>query len=807
MIFEFNISKKMPLKFILVIISISYIVVSYAQSGIIKGIVRDAATNEPIPFANIIIQKTTTGTTSDFDGKYEIKELKPGLYNLEASYVGYKSSTVFEIEVTNNRPAQVNFSLEAVAEKLEEVEVRAQPFKKVEESPLSLRTIGVNEIARYPGGNRDISRVIQSLPGVGSTVSFRNDILIRGGSPAENVFYLDGIEIPSINHFSTQGATGGPVGLLNVDFIREVDFYTGAFPANRGNTLSSVMELKIIDGRDDRPGATFTIGASEVAAAFETPLKDKGTFIFSARRSYLQFLFKAIGLPFLPTFNDFQFKTKLKLNEKNELTILGLGVVDNLVLNLDANETEEQRYLLGNLPENDQYSYTFGIRHRLFLSKSVWTFVASRSMLKNVVTKYLDNDNSTENNLILKYNSLEGENKLRVENSGRVNGWKYTAGGGYELARFKNNTFNRFFIPSVGEVLLDFNADLLIHQGALFGQVSRSFFNERLDASLGVRTDIANYNKHMANPLNQLSPRLSLSFAATERINLNFNTGIYYQLPAYTLLGFQNNQGEFVNQDRLKYINNKQVVLGAEYNTAKNSKFSVEGFYKLYGNYPFLLNDSISFANLGGDFGVVGSEPADASSEGRAYGMELFFQQKLFKGWYGIVSYTLFWSEFKDKFGNYVPSAWDSRNIISLTGGKKFKRDWEIGVRWGIFGGSPYTPFDLEASSDIDNWNLRGVGIKDFDRLNSERTPWVHQLDFRVDKKWFFEKWNLNLFLDLRNAYNFKATLPPFVTVERDASGQPLIFQDNGGNNVYSPYILENISGTVLPSIGVVVKI
>lgn len=356
MINVINFAKRVPkiwqFSFLFIVIKFSL----SAQNGIVRGKVVDLGNNEPVPFANVNIQNTTTGAVTDFDGSYEIKGLSPGLYNVEASYVGYGKETVFEVEVTNNKPAIVNFKLQTTTKNLDEVEVKANPFKRSEESPVSLRTIGVDEIARYPGGNRDISRVIQSLPGVASTVAFRNDIIIRGGSPAENVFYLDGIEIPTINHFSTQGATGGPVGMLNVDFIREVDFYTGAFPANRGNTLSSVMELKLIEGREDRPGATFTIGASEVAAAFETPLKDKGTFIFSARRSYLQFLFKALQLPFLPTYNDFQFKTKLNLNDKNELTIIGLGALDNLVLNLDANETEDQKYILGNLPENDQWN-------------------------------------------------------------------------------------------------------------------------------------------------------------------------------------------------------------------------------------------------------------------------------------------------------------------------------------------------------------------------------------------------------------------------------------------------------------------
>lgn len=801
-----NLSKRMPksckllLLFLLIQFSIS------AQNGILRGKVVDLSSNEAIPFASVNIQNTTTGAVTDFDGKYEIAGLKPGIYNVEASYVGYSKETFFEIEVTNNKPAIVNFQLETTTQSLDEVEVKASPFKRSEESPVSLRTIGVEEIARYPGGNRDISRVIQSLPGVASTVAFRNDIIIRGGSPAENVFYLDGIEIPTINHFSTQGATGGPVGLLNVDFIREVDFYTGAFPANRGNTLSSVMELKLIEGREDRPGATFTIGASEVAAAFETPLKDKGTFIFSARRSYLQLLFKALDLPFLPTYNDFQFKTKLNLNEKNELTIIGLGALDKLILNLSANETEQQQYILGNLPENDQWNYTIGLRHRLFKEKSVWTFVASRSMLGNRAFKYIDNDRSIDDNLILDFNSTEAENKLRVENSARINGWKYTFGGNYELARFTNNTFNRIFLPNEGELTLDFDSKLLINKFGLFGQVSRSFFEGRLDLSLGFRTDANTFNSHMANPLNQLSPRFSARFAVTQQININFNTGIYYQLPAYTLLGFRNNNNELVN-DEMKYINNKQFVLGTEFNTSNNSKISVEGFLKLYDNYPFLLNDSISFANLGGDFGVIGSEAANSNSSGRSYGAEFLFQQKLFKGWYGILSYTIFWSEFLDKNGNYVPTVWDNRHIISLTGGKKFKKNWDLGFRWGVFGGSPFTPFDLEASADITNWQLRGMGIMDFNRLNTKRTPWAHQLDVRVDKKWFFDKWNLNLYLDIRNAYNFQAELPPFVNIRRSEDGTPIINQDNSGNQFYQPYILDNIIGNVLPSIGVVVKI
>ena len=225
--------KKIPLTTLAVLLAACAI---FAQTGSIRGLVTNGLTNEPIPFANIIAVGTDAGTTTDENGNYEITGLAPGLYNVQASYVGFKDLTQSEIQVTNAKPAVVNFKMEEQSADLQEVIVKASPFKKPEESPLSLRTIGVAEIQRNPGGNRDISKVVQTLPGVTSTASFRNDLIIRGGAPNENRFFLDDVEVPNINHFATQGSSGGPVGMINVNFISEVDFYSGAFPANRGNT-------------------------------------------------------------------------------------------------------------------------------------------------------------------------------------------------------------------------------------------------------------------------------------------------------------------------------------------------------------------------------------------------------------------------------------------------------------------------------------------------------------------------------------------------------------------------------------------
>jgi hypothetical protein len=782
------------------------------QNGIIKGKVTNALNNEPISFASVLIEGTDQGGTTDLDGNYEVQNLNPGLYNVRVSYIGFTEKTVYEVQVTNSKPAIVNVSLEESIAELEEVVVRASPFKKTQESPLSLRTIGVAEIQRNPGANRDISRVVQTLPGVTTTASFRNDLIIRGGAPNENRFFLDGIEVPNINHFVTQGASGGPVGLLNVNFLKEVDFYSGAFPANRGNALSSVLEFRQREGRDDRLGATFMAGATDIGLTLEGPIGDKTTFLVSARRSYLQFLFDAIGLPFLPTYNDFQAKVTFKPDTKNEFTFIGLGAIDQFELNLDANDTEDNQFLLDNLPVSPQWNYATGIVYKRYRQNGYWTFVLSRNMLNNEAEKYFQNDDSSPDNLILDYKSQEIENKIRIENTTRFGDYKLNYGVGYQYVRYNNSTFNRIFTNS-GAQTVDYFSEFDMSKYAAFAQLSRKFLEERLSLSLGFRMDANNYSDDMNNLLDQFSPRFSLSYALSNEIAFNFNTGIYYQLPPYTVLGYQED-GAFVNKlNDVQYIRNTHLVAGFEWNTASRSKVTVEGYYKNWDNYPFLLRDSVSLANLGGDFGVLGNEPVVSTSQGRSYGLEFLFQQRLFKGFYGIASYTLGWSEFTDKNGEFVSSSWDARHIVNVAVGKKFGKDWEVGLNWRFQSALPDTPFD-DASSLVANWDVNGRGIRDFDRINSIRQEASNTLDIRVDKKWFFKKWSLNLYVDIENITGNAVNRNELI-LDRplDENNMPI-----GGGIIINPNApmdqqryqlktIEDAQGTLVPSIGIMIEI
>lgn len=786
-----------------IILFIGMPLLTLAQKASLSGKVVDVVNNKALPFVNVLVSGTQIGTVSDEKGHFKFDNLSPGFIRIEASFVGYKKAISNEIDVSVANTRFIEIQLEQTESEIEEVIVTASPFRKTLESPVSLRSIGIGEIEKAPGANRDISKVIQSFPGVQSTPAYRNDIIIRGGGPSESRFYLDGVEVPFINHFATQGASGGPVGILNADFIREVNFYSGAFPANRGNALSGVMEFMQIDGNEEKLKFQGTLGASEIAGTVDGPIGEKTNFVFSLRRSYLQLLFKALELPFLPNFTDMQFKVKTRFNAKNELTLIGLGANDVFELNEDIEDPDdEQNYILSYLPVNEQWNYTIGGVYKHFREKSYQTLVVSRSHLNNNSYKYLENDDSSEDNKILDYDSEEIENKLRFESTSRLNGFKLNFGTSLDLVKYTNSTVQR---RSSGNNYIDINytTKLDLVKYALFAQVSKTIFNQRLALSLGVRTDATNYSSSMNNLLEQISPRFSASYSLSNQWSINFNTGRYYQLPAYTTLGYKE-ENVFVNkQNELKYIAVNHLIGGFEFRPKPFILFSLETFYKNYSDYPFSVNDQISLANKGADYGVVGDEEVLSNSEGRAYGAEFQARINSTKGFNLNFSYTLVRSEFYDAGGVYIPSSWDSKHLLTVTTTKELKRNWRVGARWRFVGGLPYTPWDLEKSSLVEAWDLQGKAYLDYAKLNTKRFDPFHQLDLRIDKSYYWDKLTAKFYIDIQNFYNFQAEQADIVVRAEDANGN-FILTDNGSSYVLNE--IESTSGTVLPTIGVIVQ-
>lgn len=762
----------------------------------IKGTVIDKASRQPLEFINVLVLGLGRGGVTDAEGHFNIGEVPPGIYRLQASAVGYKTILTPEY-IVSTKDLTIQIETEENLTELEGVTVTASPFRRDPESPVGLRVIGLQEIEKSPGANRDISRIVQSYPGVAfSPAGYRNDLIVRGGSPSENRFYLDGVEIPNINHFSTQGASGGPVGIINADLIREVNFYTGAFPTDRGNAMSSVLDFKLRDGDMERNSLKATLGASEVSLASNGHIGKKTSYLVSVRQSYLQFLFDMLGLPFLPTFTDAQFKLKTRFNANNELTILGLGGIDNMKLNTKL-DGEKAEYILSYLPKIQQETFTLGAVYRHYAGIHVQSVVVSHSYLNNRNTKYLNNDESSADNLSLKLRSVEQETKFRIENTSTFGNWKINFGANLDYSQYTNTTFQRVYIDE-GRTF-DYHTYLGMWRWGIFGTINYATTDERFTASLGVRTDANNFSSGMKGMGDQLSPRLSLSYRLTDGLYLSGNAGLYYQLPPYTGLGFKDNNGAWVNK-YLRYMSVSQESLGLSWHPGNTFELSAEGFYKQYDKIPFSITDGIPLACKGNDYGVIGNEALSSTAQGRAYGIEILMKWLIAKKLNLASSFTLFKSEYRNnKQSEYIASAWDNRYIFNMSGTYNFPHNWSLGMKISCIGGAPYTPYDVEKSSLVTAWNAQGHPYYDYTKYNTGRLPAFGQLDVRVDKTFYLKRCMLGFYIDLQNVTNSKFKQPDILmsTGVIENPSAPMAEQR------YKMKYITQKSGTLMPTLGI----
>lgn len=782
--------------FIFIISTFTFFGTLQAQNyGSLAGYVKDSKTGEPLIGATVQLEGTSQGGVTDLDGFYQIANIEPLTYVITVSYVGYKTQSQYNIVVRSGGNPDINFNLEEAAEELEGVVVTANPFEKLQETPLSVQRLSQEEIATYPGGNNDIAKVVQSLPGVGGSVGgFRNDVIIRGGAPNENVYYLDGIEIPNINHFATQGSAGGPVGLLNVSFFEGVTLTTSSFGAQYDNVLSGVLQFDQRNGNNRELRTNVRVSSSEAALTMEGPLfkgkneQSKTSFIVSARRSYLQLLFQALDLPFLPDYWDYQYKISHKIDDYNDLTITGVGAIDDFSVNVPDDVDAEQQATLDQIPIIKQWSTTAGMswKRRFKDGTGFMTTAVSTNILSNDFKQY--EEAATETGLYLTNVSREQETKLRYNYTKFLDQWTISAGSVIQNADYTNDTedlVNGFV----------FNNSLNFWRYGVYAQASRSFLADRLGISGGIRFDGNSFTEDGNNLLRTFSPRFSVSYQLdTEgKWTVNGSLGRYYKIPPYTILGFTDNNGLYANQSA-KYIQSDHIVAGIEHLLTPTTRITVEGFYKKYDDYPVSLTDSVSLANLGGDFSVLGNEPIVSVGLGRTYGVEFLYQKKLTRNLYAILAYTLYKSEYTafDE-ENYISSTWDNGTLLTFTGGYKFGKNWEVSARVRYLGETPYAPVDQDATLA----NYPAI-VRDFSRQGTVTLDPFNQTDLRIDKKWNMKGFTLNVFLEIQNLLGQEAPSEPSFGLVRDDAGV-----------IVEPRTLTQIEeldgGSPLPSIGIVI--
>jgi outer membrane receptor for ferrienterochelin and colicin len=759
----------------------------YCQNiGSLTGTVIDSESGLPLEGATVTVDKSNFFAVTDQNGFFEIVDLPTTTYNITARFIGFKIQTKFNIIVKSAGNRSLDFVLSPMPDKLDEVILNESPFKTSIETPLSTQTFSAVEIETYPGGNNDITRVIQSLPGISPSVGgFRNDIIIRGGGPNETVYYIDGIEIPNINHFSTQGSSGGPVGLVNISFIKDVTLSTSSFGAEYDNALSGVLAFNQKDANKEKLVGNFRLGSSEAGLTIEGPINNKSSFILSLRRSYLQFIFKAFGFSFLPDYWDYQFKLNHEIDSNNSVKLIGIGSIDKLTVNEPDKFNFENQSVIEQIPLTNQNTETFGLTwRRIYKSMNgFFDLSISNNNLNNNFIRY--KDNLTKSDPTYSNISRENETKLRFISNHNFNDLKFSFGFNLTSAKYTNNTKFNFYD-------IDYVTDLNLIKYGFFVKSSKLIFNQRLGVSFGFRFDQDNFTSDN-NIFSNFSPRLSLSYSLSEDNNwkLNLSTGLYYKIPTYTALGFKDINDNFLNTNML-YTKSNHYVFGIEYNTSYSSRFTIESFYKKYNNYPISVLDNISLANKGADFEVLGNEFLLSNGKGKSYGLEFLYQQKLQNNFYGIFSYTFFFSEFSNLDNIYLPSVWDNRHLISFTGGYKLKKNWEISSKLRYTGNTPYAPVDTTSSS----FSYPEI-IFDYSQLGNYFLQSFTKLDFRVDKRWNFKSTSMNFYIDIENLLGNEIPIPPEYGLSRDDK-----------QNIIMPIDLIEVESdnrnSVIPSLGFV---
>lgn len=722
------------IKLIALIYIFSHITLGQENSGSIMGKVVDATTKKPIPGVNIFLLGTNFGAATTEDGNYSIKNIPVGNYQIRASAIGFDAITKTDVVVNSARPAMIDFQLKESFIELENVVVTSDFFQNNPTEVNSVRNFSYEEIRRAPGGFEDVVRALSILPGVAQADAGRNDLVVRGGAPSENLFLVDGFPVSNINHFGTQGASGGPLSYVNLDFVRETSFSTGGFSALYGDKLSSVLTIDLREGRKDKLGGKATISATQFGLNAEGPISEKASFLFSARRSYLDFIFKAAGFGFVPEYYDVLTKFNYNFDTRNSLSFLLVGAFDNVRF---FNDTEDQRYNNSRALASDQIQYLTGFSFRHLFDKGFYTISLSRNFVDYETTQR----DSLLNPIFMNV-SKEKENTLRGDIIYKLSSKsEFNIGASIKFIQFNADVKLPFFRTTFGETLniTSLTDKANFWKSDLYLQYSGFYFS-RLRLNFGIRAD---YFNEITDNLS-ISPRLSLAYMLTDKATLNFSTGIYHQSPSYIWL-----IADSKNKD-LKQIKVNQYISGIDYRLRTDINVRLEGFYKDYSNYatsisrPYLVlaNTGAGYVGADDNYSSFGLEQLSSDGSGYARGIELSLQKKSSDiPHYGVLSLTYSESFFTALDGIKRPGSYDQKWIFNVSAGYIFNERWEASMKFRFATGKPYTPFNFDGSQTVALYN-------------SDRLPDLHSLDIRIDRRWNFSDWALITYIDIQNIYN-----------------------------------------------------
>jgi len=740
----------------------------WAQTGEIRGIVTEKETREPLAGVNIVLQGTTIGAATDDNGNYRITDVPAGIYTVMYSMIGYEKQIVTDVLVNSNQTTYKNVSLrQSYLQSTEEVTVTAYSyFTKEEDIPVSYRNLNYEEVRRSPGAREDVGRMVQNLPGVAPSTDDRNDLIIRGGSPSEVLYMVDNIEIPNPNHFPTQGSTGGPISMINSQFIEDVNFMAGGYPAKYGHKLSGVLDINYRSGNREGYDGKFDLSFAGLGMNMEGPLnKGQGAWMLALHRSFLDFASDFLNYGGVPIYANTQGKVVYDLASDMKLSMIGIAGTDYITIeptiekdDFNSGETDTAKY---QWVRNKNKQYTLGAT----LSKIWSSHLHSKFTLSRNETHFFTNFNLNEKEVhrpasgdlaiqtlnsydVYDNQSVEAVNDLKTD-------WSYLFESGDKLSfgaygKWTSYEHEIVYTPTPDDTVDSFGREIT-------GDTTNA--SQSMTPKTGVYIDFIKeinplwsvtfglrYDYFDLLQTHDFAPRFSTGYQVSNNLSFNAAAGIYYQSPDLVFI-----TGDPGNKDVLKSLRSDHFILGMEYLITDATLFSVELYRKNYHDYPVPSDtalDHITMANAGANYGSVTTGAGVSEGFGNATGIELLLQKKSIKDFYGLVSYSYSVIEHAGLDGVLRPGAFDNRHVINIVGGYRFNKNWEISGKWRYAGGRPYTPYDRAASI------AAGAGRPDLTRINAERYEPYHRLDLRFDHRSYYKNVTLVSYFSIENIYN-----------------------------------------------------
>ena len=719
---------------LLALLHVPVICAQPVATGLVDGRVRSGPTQQPIAGATIRVAGTELAVITGDDGRFRLRA-PAGVVRLEVRAIGFAPIVRSDVVISAGKPTTVVIDLQPRVVQLSTVDVAPSYFEATRETPVSTQRFTAEEIRRTPGTQEDVIRAVSVLPGVGVTTAGRNDLVVRGGAPFENLFVVDNIEVPNVNHFGTQGSTGGPVSLIPIEFVKDAALSAGGFGARFGDRTSSVTTIALREGNRERRATTLNLSATGFGAIVEGPLPNDGSLLVSVRRSYLDFVFNAVGFPFIPSYTDLTIKAVQRPTSRDEIAFLLVGARDRITF---KNDDPDNRFENSTVLGSSQDQYFSGLTWKRLLPNGVVTTTLGRTWSRFDAAQ---RDSSNPPQPIFGAQSTEGETSLRSDLVMQLSP-RLELGAGL-IAKYSGTLQYDITLPGVARLdaagaprALRVDTSFTAFRQAAYAQGSLQL-TDRVRFTVGLRGD---WYQFLRNAI-RIAPRGTLAWSVDDANTLTLAGGQYYQAPQTIWL-----VGDPQNVRTLQPLRADQVVAGWQRLLRPDVKLQVEAYAKRYSDYPgrvfrprAVLQPS-GFDNVTNDI-PYGLEPLVGKATGSVRGAEVFVQKRLSDvPVYGLISASYNRTRFRGLDGTTSIGAFDSPLVFNGLLGWRPNARWEFSGRVRSAAGLPTTPFTTDGRLDFTQYNT------------GKRLPTFFALDVRIDRRFTFRRSQLVTYIDVQNA-------------------------------------------------------